>query len=369
MKTPSVCPKNRALDNLESNITMYLSGNLRPHAIVFLAFCCLLALSSTAPGQDRVYPKKGPIARGKISEITRDEVTIEGSSKMKIPVAEIQKIVFEDEPPALDRVRQMVQQEQYDQAIDELKKLDPKSAKSPYISQDMEFYYYFSDGKLALAGRGGNKEKAIAGLLALAKKNNKSHHMYEISMMLGDLSSAIGKPDALNYYKLLLSSPDPEVKIIGEYRIAQLELNQGKRAEARSRFQQVAKTTADSPEIVRIKNLAEVGLAMCDVQDGKGKEALDQIKQLAQKFDNTDQELFAKLCNAKGACHLALNEKQLALLAYLQTDLLFSTDAESHAEALYQLSQLWPQAGDPSRGSEARARLIAKYASSPWANK
>jgi tetratricopeptide (TPR) repeat protein len=340
----------------------------RPFRLVIVI--CTTLFSTSLNAQDKVYPKKGAIARGKIAEVSRDEIVLEvGSNKMKFPVAEVRKVVFEDEPPGLDKARELIFQEQYPQAIEELKKLDPKNTKSPAIAQDIEFYYYFSEGKQALAGLGGNKERAYNGLLALAKKNNKSHHMYALTMMLGDLSAVLGKPEAVNYYKLLLASPDPEQKLVGEYRMAQLELTQGKFAEAKARFQQIKKSDVDTPEIIRIKNFAEVGQALCSVKEGNAKEAIGELKQLAQKFDNSDQELFAKIYIAEGACHLALNETLPAVLSYLKVDLMYSSDAEAHAEALYQLSQLWPKAGDPSRAAEARARLVAKYAGSPWANK
>ena len=154
--------------------------------------------------------------------------------------------------------------------------------------------------------------------------------MYDLSALLGDLAVALGKPDgAVRYYGVLLTAPNAETKAIGVYRLAQLELGQGKTAEARTRFQQIASLNASTASTTRLKSLAEVGLAVCDARDGKPQQALDQLKQMVAKYDSTDQELFARIYNAQGACYVALKNTNLAVLSYLRTDLLFFTDAEA----------------------------------------
>lgn len=331
---------------------------------------CVLLMGSLQ-AQDKVYPIQGAVASGKIVDITRDEITIEvRGNNQKLPVAEVRKVVFDDEPSGLDRAREMFAQEQYSQVLDELKKIDASAIKNPLVVQDFDFYRFYSEGKLGLTGSGGDKAKAKAGLLALATKNKNSHHMIELSALLGDLAVGLGKPDeAARYYGLLMSSPNPDIKALAVYYLAQLELGQGKNSEARTRFQQLAGLTSSNAVTVRLKSLAEVGLALCDARDGKPQQALDQLKQMVAKYDSTDQELFARIYNAQGACYIALEKPTQALLAYLRTDLMYFTDAESHAEALYQLIALWPKAGEPARAAETRARLVSQYAGSVWANK
>lgn len=328
-------------------------------------------MSGPLAAQDKVYPIQGAVASGKLIEITRDEITIEvRGNNQKLPVAEVRKVVFDDEPSGLDRAREMFAQGQYTQVLDELKKIDVSTIKNPLIVQDVEFYRFYSEGKLGLTGSGGDKAKAKAGLLALAGKNKNSHHMVELSELLGDLAVGLGKPEeAVRYYGVLMSSPNGDTKALAVYRLAQLELSQSKNTEARTRFQQLLSSTSTSAKIARLKSLAEVGMALCDARDGKPQQALDQLKQMVVKYDSTDQELFARIYNAQGACYIALEKPSLALLAYLRTDWLFFTDAESHAEALYQLTQLWPKAGEPSRATETRARLVSQYAGSTWASK
>jgi predicted negative regulator of RcsB-dependent stress response len=353
------------------------STSMKPKIALIRIFCALSLVglshlgASQVLAQDRVFPKQGAVASGKIQEINRSEVTIEvRGTKQKLPLAEVRKITFGDEPSGLDRARELFAQQQYDQVLDELKKIDVTAVKNPLVAQDIEFYRFYSEGKLGLTGSGGDKEKAAAGLVGLARKNGESHHMFDLSELLGDLAVALGKPDgASNYYNLLLKSPSADTKARGVYRLALLELGQGKNAEARVRFQQLTGAPANSPEMARLKSLGEVGLAVCDLRDGNAQQALDQLKQMVEKYDSTDQELFARIYNAQGACFTALNQDNLAVLAYLRTDLLFFSDADAHAEALYQLTKLWPKIGEPARAADSRSRLVAQYAGSLWANK
>jgi hypothetical protein len=58
-----------------------------------------------------------------------------------------------------------------------------------------------------------------------------------------------------------------------------------------------------------------------------------------------------------------------ALLNYLKTDLLYFTESEAHAEALYHMKKLFPEVGENARAADAGSRLLANYSSSSWANK
>lgn len=339
-------------------------------AVVLKISVALLTLASLGQAQDRVYPKRDAVASGKFVEITPTSVKITVRSKEQTyDMADVRKLSFDDEPNTLDRVRESVLQGQYEQALDEVKKISTDGIKNPLIKQDIDFYRYYCEGKLGLAGQ-GDKLSAIKGLLSVDNANPKSHHFYELSDILGQLALAVNQPDqALRYFNRLLSAASPDTKALGAYRLGSAELAQGKVDEAKVRFGQLASATSASPEMGRLKSLAEVGLAICEQLAGNNEQALQKLDSLVQQYDSTDQGLFARINNAKGACYAALGKTNQALLSYLQTDLLFFTDAEAHAEALYHLSKLWPLAGQPARGAEAKARLTAQYASSLWANK
>ena len=50
-----------------------------------------------------------------------------------------------------------------------------------------------------------------------------------------------------------------------------------------------------------------------------------------------------------------------AVMAYLHTHLMFSTQPDAHAEALGKLIELWPKVGKPERAGAARQELQERY--------
>ncbi len=329
-----------------------------------------LSMQPWGNAQDRVYPKKDTVASGEITEISPSSVKIKVRGKeQSYELKDVRKISFDNEPATLDRARESVLLGQYEQALEEAKKISVDGIKDPRAKQDVEFYRYYSEGKLALAGS-GDKKAAAAGLLAIATANANTHHLYAISELLGELALASGQPEqAARFFGKLYGAPSAETKAIGVYRLGEVELAQGKTADAKVRFEQLAAAPSNTPEMARMKSLAEVGLAVCENLAGNSQEALKKLDRMVQQHDSTDQGLFARINNAKGACYQTLGNTNQALLSYLQTDLLFFTEAEAHAEALYHLSKLWPQAGQPARAAEVKARLGNQYASSSWASK
>ena len=56
-------------------------------------------------------------------------------------------------------------------------------------------------------------------------------------------------------------------------------------------------------------------------------------------------------------------------MAYLHTDILFYTDPEIHAEALYYLTNLWKEVNATDEATDARNLLNDRYPGSTWANR
>lgn len=327
-------------------------------------------LGSAAIAQDRVTPNQGVAASGKIVKLTPNQVTIEVRGRnQNYDIGDLRKITFDDEPRELDRARESFILEQYDQALEEIKKIDVTAIENPLIRQDVEFYRYYCEGKLSLAGS-GDKAAAIKGLIAVGNANRETHHLYALSEMLGELALAVGQPEkARSYFGVLTSAADDDTKAKGVYRLGLVELSEENAEDAKTRFQQLVTAPSNSPEMTRLKSLAEVGSAACDSLLGDAEGALQKLKALVKKSDPANHELFARIYNAMGACYQSQGKSQQALLSYLKTDLLFFTEPEAHAESLYYLKKLWPQVGKADRAADAGSRLTNRYASSTWANK
>ena len=371
-----VCPRNGTARQLPSQISMrsrIVNASVDRISVMLFLFSAALVwvCSASAVGQDRLFPVQGAPASGTVTEMTPDKVVIEvrSGNKQEYKVSEIKKITFDDEPAGLDRARELILQDQFDQANDELKKISAASITKPLAKQDFEFYRAYCAAKMALAGT-GDKAAAKNSLLQLAGKNNKSFHFYTLAQTLGELALALGKPDeAATYFVPLSKSASLDSKAKGVYWLAEADLRKGNHVEAKKKFEQLSAATASSPEMTRLKNYADVGLAVCLGRGGNSKDALTLLQSMVEKNDSSDHVLFAKIFNAQGASFVALGQTSQAIIAYLHTDLLFFADSELHAEALYYLTVLWPKVNQPQRAQETRQRLTTKYPSSTWANK
>ncbi len=342
---------------------------MRSVAVTGSLLAVTVAIASTATAQDKIIPVKGTQASGKIEEITRDQVTVSVKGKNQVyKTNEIAKIIFDDEPINVENARGFIANRQFNMAETELKKIDTSKVKDERVAQDIQYYKAYVSAKMALSGMGD--PRAAAKELATAHAAApQSYHSYEAAQVLGELALALNLPDAATrYFGELAAAPFPELKALAAFRMGEVAMNANNLADARKRFEQIMSVQATDTQMIRLKSMAEVGLVTCDARDGKAPEALAKLQELVQKNDSSDQELFARIYNAQGACYTAMNQPQQALLAYLRTDLLFSSTPELHAEALYRLTQLWPKVGDPQRAAATRQRLTSTYPSSVWSN-
>jgi tetratricopeptide (TPR) repeat protein len=174
---------------------------------------------------------------------------------------------------------------------------------------------------------------------------------------------------AAAYFKESAQSQDDLQRASAIYYMASGLVQQGKTEDAKATIKGLLSAPVSSPELGRFKNLALVLDARCDNQLGNSQESLETLNKMAQREDNTDQLLFAKINNARGECYLKLNQPQRAAYSFLQTDLLFFSDPESHAESLFHLRSVLASVGEPAKAAQAGQRLTKQYASSVWANK
>ncbi len=337
-----------------------------------IALCCLhFAVASVAFAQDRVQIKQGATHQGNITKLTPNEVVIHTRGKdQTFPMKDVRKIVFEKEPAELDRARELALDGKYQQALDQLKQVSRESmGENKRIREDYEFYRRFSEGMRSLAGS-GDQMAAIRALVSFDKAVPDSHHRYSTKLLLGRLALARNEYDrSQEYFAELSKSSNETDKMTAAYYQAKALLQQGKPDDTKSRLEVLAKADTSSPEMARIKNLGVVLNARCDIEAGKADDAIKTLDALADREDNADLQLFAEINNARGAGYQKLNQPQRAAYSYLQTDLLFFTDPESHAEALYHLKKLLVAIGQPAKAADAGGRLANLYASSSWANR
>lgn len=319
---------------------------------------------------DAVYGESGIPTRGLILEISSDEVVIEvNRTKNTIPVNQIQKVTFADEPPELSRARSAILDNQVETGLDLLEQIDPDNIQRAVVRQDLAFFLALAKAHRAMS-RGEDKREAAASMGAFIRANRTSFHYYEACEAWGNLQVSLEQYDrAVQAYDALAKAPFPEYKTRSLILQARTLHIQGSFAAAAEKYTEVVNSPSDTAEVQREKQLAIVGNAACMAETGDADAALSILENIIQNNNPEDAELFARTYNAMGACYRSKGQNKYARRAYLFVDLLFYADSEAHAEALYYLTQLWSDARKNGRANDTRDLLRTRYLSSPWARR
>jgi tetratricopeptide (TPR) repeat protein len=312
----------------------------------------------------------GSPSSGKVVEMSTTEVKLETRGKVNnFAVNEIRRIHYAEDMPELRRAREDAGSGQFEQALDALKRIDAAGLSRDLLIADVEYYTALCHGRIALTG-GGDKAAAAATMLEFVKKNPNSYHFFEAAQLLGDLAMTLENYDnALRYYGAIAKAPWPDYAQRAALFEAGAMAAAGKSAEAKARYESVVASPLDTPESIRNKTFAAIGLAVCQAEAGAPDQGIASLNEVIAKNDPQDTELFGTAYNALGRCQLKANRPKEALLAYLHTDLLFYAKPDLHAEALYNLSKLWTTLNKSDRAQNARNTLVERYAGSVWAKK
>ncbi len=336
----------------------------------FGAVLALGAVSAEAQKTDRVTTISKRSYAGEITTVSRNEVVVlTRAGERKIAVNEIKEVNFADEPRELRLGRDSALRQGYERAIDDMSKVDPATLDRDLVKADFEFYLAWSRAKQGLAG--GDKATGARMLQQFLKNYGDSYHYYEAVKTLGDLAVALGRHDvAVGYYRQYAEAPFPEYKLAAALAVASALRVQEKFDEALAEYEKVLGSSLDSEAVTKQKQFAKVGKAACLAQLGKPQEGIALVEQvLRENTAEGNMQLYARVYNALGDCHLKLNQPKQALLDYLHTDLLFSSQSEdAHAEALYHLARLWREvAKNSERALKATTTLRSRYAGTRWA--
>ncbi|XZE43444.1 tetratricopeptide repeat protein [Pirellulaceae bacterium SH467] len=345
-----------------------------PGRTIWTWLAVLLISTSNAMSQDRdrVFPTKGgAAATGRITERTRDKIVLESNrgTTQSFDTIDVERVVYDGEPQSLSRAKDSIVQGQYDQAETEIADVAVSALKTDAMKEDFGFYKAYLAAAQAMRGK-GDLVNATKLLLDWAKTYPSSPNFYAASETLGNLAIALGVPNqASRYYGAVAGAPFPELKLRGGYLQGKALLLQGEVDEARSKLAAVTQASVADAPMLKIQKMAAIGLIQCDAAQGKGKDAVASLEKMVDEGDSSDAELFAALFNSLGAIYASQNNHQEALLSFLKTHLLYSTQADAHAEALYNLSVLWSKLGEPLRAADAKSELVKLYPNSSWAKK
>ncbi len=336
---------------------------LLTQARVFVFACVwMLGVSSAEAQLDRVYDMNGENFSGAVVQSSKDGVQLDkGGITKPYEAGDILKIMFEGDPPQLTKAREFALSGQYNQALGELKKINIQVIARDIIKEDVDYYYAMSEAKLALSGQ-GEVDAAARRTLQFAQKYGNSWHFYDAGKLLGDLALASNNPEkALDFYRSLERAPSASMKIESKYLqgLTQLKMNKGPAAAAD--FDMVLGLKKQTTHTARLQTLSRAGKAVALAMQGNGDEAIKLTDELIKEMNPADVEIAARIYNARGASCEARDDTEGAILAYLHTHLMFSSQPDAHAEALKRLVELWPQVGKPERATQARQELQNRY--------
>ena len=320
-----------------------------------------------AQGDQVQLTGKAPL-RGTIKKMSATEIVITvGNRDRSIPVNELANVSFKDEPAELGMARREIANQNYDAALDKLDRIDRSGLRSSYVRQDVEFYLALAAAHKALAGAADPKP-VVRQMIKFRKAASDSYHFYKTVDVLGQLAMSMGEyKHAEIFFSELARAPWNDYKMRASSLAAQALLRQEKYGEALKIFEKVRSSNVTGPAADRQKALAQIGMSVCLAESGKSAEGIDLAESIIDDAGPQDVELNAKAYNALGNCYVKENKTKDALLAFLHTDILYQTQPDAHAEALFHLTQLWDQIDRKDRALNSRSILKSRYANSQWA--
>jgi len=338
-----------------------------------------VSLTAAAPGTalgqaaDRVNLVGGTSIAGKIVSVSPAEIDVENNDgdTQKVPIETVREVQFGAEPQSLKNARSMLLRGRGADARDELGKIeaDELDGAEQLVLAEVDFVRAAAVAQ-AVLGSGGDLGGAIKAVGDFLAKYPKSHHFFQMQELLGNLNVRAGKPaEALAAYEQLDAGP-PALRVRAASAKAAMLLAQGKPEDAFVEYEAAIKLAGTEKASQPQRRAAELGKARCLSLQGKHDAAVEMALQIVKDSSPEEKELLSQAYNILGTAYRAMGgREQDALIQFLTVDLVYNTLPESHAEALFNLVELWEKGGNPERAREARQNLRASYPSSPWAAK
>lgn len=333
----------------------------------------LWLMSSTALAQrgDTVYRANASGVgstkiSGKVINMTPKGIVVESKgSPTTIPAAEIRSVVYGGQASSIARTADRIKSGSYAQGIEEVAKIDAKG--NPYVEHELAFLKAYAEGNLALKG---SFDALAAGksLNDFLTKYRKSYHFVPATALKGRLLYSLKFLDlAAKEFKLLTQSGWPEYVVKGNYYLAQTALAQQNFDAAIASCDKIIASTDNDDVTRQYQLLAKCVKAKTQCLSGNAGSAEDDLKQIIKVENPDNQELFAAAYNALGVYHFQAKQLKEAREKFLLTHLLMYSHSESHAEALYYLTKIWPDLGNTDEANKTRELLKSRYRNSYWA--
>jgi tetratricopeptide (TPR) repeat protein len=363
-----------------------------------LAGCVVaLACPSVVHGQapDRVRLTTGVELQGKVVDMSPAGVDIENQAGVrKVAIESVREVRFGGEPDSLRNARGMLLRQDFAGAAEELGKVEPAEldGADPMVLTEMAFVKTAAAARRALA-TGSDLEAAQKAVAAFLAAHPRSHHLHAVQELAGGVLARMGRfDDAAAAYAGLTKGP-PVVQGRAAILTADLLFAQQRFADALRDYDSAARVdgrppagdapddgkgdavekavaTARNTAAAAVERDARLGRARCLAKLGKTGDAIEVVRGLLQAVAPADGEALGRAYNVLGEVQRASGDKDRdALISFLTVDLVHNSVPDEHAEALFNLVELWEKTDNPERSREARRMLETTYPESPWTKK
>lgn len=331
-----------------------------------LALVILVSIQNVTMAQDAVFlyrpDGKQDKESGRITAADPDGVTIDGT---KVPAASIRKITIGRIPSALDRAHDSFENGQYADCLQQLAKLNPIPSE-PLLAADVEFMKAYSNARISLMGGNVAPEIAVGQVQGFLNKYPNSFHLYPAREIHGRLIFAMGKPDAAApEFEKLRRASWTEHRLKGLYYSAKMQELLGKPRKAVEYYDALLAETGRDDLSQSFQAVAKIEKIKINGIAGDAAAAIASLKKMTGG-DAENAMLFGSLYNAMGSLYQSKGDLKNASMSFLKTQLIYGNAPEVHAEALYQLSKIWPGLNKNDRANQAQEILRSTYRNSYW---
>jgi tetratricopeptide (TPR) repeat protein len=318
---------------------------------------------------------------GKVAEISPTEVVFKpndsGGATKRLPANEVVFLTFDDDPGTLRTARQHAVAGRYEEARSALERTSNPRNFSEYVRQDIEYYLAYCQARLAMQSQadGEGIRDAAKQMRAFMDNNKESYHWFKAAELFAELAVANGSFSAAEKaYAEVAKAPWTDYKMRSDVALGRIYLSQDKMAEAGKSFDS-ALALADGSEPAQLqKAAATIGKARVAAAQKKPNEAIKTLQPIIARLegeaaDSAQLDLLSYAYGALASARRAAGQPKEALYDFLRVDLMYPQVADTHAEALYNLGQLWEEFHDPGRAAKAKSTLKEQYKNSSWAKK
>jgi len=330
-----------------------------------------------AQSVDRVQLIRGVAAgsgtiAGEVVKVSPNAIEVQSpqGQAISIPIEQVRDVILADAPEPLRNAQAMILRDDAAGALAELGKLTPEDmAGVPrLVATQLDFARAAAVGKLA-AATGEDLPAAAAGLQEFLGKHPQSHLVYTASEILASVRARQGDFAAAAQSIANLAQGPAAYQVRAAAAQGNLLFQQGQWPQARSQYETAMKIDlAPNDRAGHQERVgAEFGRARCLAREGRGEDAVKALTQSLATIDPADRDLLARGYAALGdAFRASPNGSQDAILAFLRVDLIYNSSPDAHAEALYNLTELWTQERNPERSRICQQALETTYPNSGW---